>query len=91
MKNLIAINRVCQKPQRQLVVQLDCYYGVRYQSWTMNGIGYHEGKALKSKGWTWIRGPQGGAWSTTNDTQGKISEASALKYGVEIVKVGNGW
>ena len=92
MRNLIAINRVCQKPKRQLVVQLDYTYGMtRHQCWMWNGIGYNEGKALLAKGWIWQRGPQGGVWSTTDDTQGKISEASAIKHNIEIVKVGNGW
>lgn len=28
----------------------------------VDGIGYHEGGALRSAGWRWVHGPDGGCW-----------------------------
>jgi hypothetical protein len=68
--------------------QKDEYNGRIVGEWfTLVGIKYHQGLALKKLGWTWIKGPDGGAWSTQNPAMVQ----DAISRGMPVHKTGNGW
>jgi len=56
MKTVRIIHQVDRNESKQIVKEW----------WTIDGIGYRKGQPLKSKGFTWIKGPDGGAWEAPN-------------------------
>lgn len=88
MRNLIAINHVAQRQPIHIVHQKDAYNGrLVHECYNLCGIGYHRGIALKGLGWTWIKGPDGGAWNTSDPAAAN----EFISRGVPVSKIGNGW
>jgi hypothetical protein len=48
-------------------------------SWCLEGVGYRDGKRLRSLGWTWTRAPKGagpGTWTTKNAVEALRASAT---------------
>lgn len=88
MQNLIKMNHISQRLTRHLIHQRDID---GYECWILNGVGYREGLSLKKENWQWIKGPDGGAWMTSDINQGNLALNSAIKNDIPIIKIGNGW
>ena len=71
----------------KILHQIDKHNGkIENEFWTVDGINYADGKELKSKGFNWISGPDGGAWQAPN----MEALLPLINAGVEVANTGNG-
>jgi len=54
--------------------------------WVLAGVNYHQGLPLKSKGFKWLKGPDGGSWLAP----GKDALSSLIDAGMPVINTGNG-
>lgn len=54
------------------------------ECWLLNGVNYRQGKTLLSQDdWTWLKGPQGGAWETRDATVAQV----LIERGIPVVNI----
>jgi hypothetical protein len=53
------------------------------ECWLLDGISYREGQRLKAAGWQWLKGPQGGIWTTEDPN----AVAAGIAAGIPVVEV----